>query len=116
MEETVPEKAQRFLEYIHEMVEVAVDPANLKNQAVHTKVLLSAIFDSISKSAYPSIKQNALRYKQLIDDHSEWQEANKISLLHLLRLLEMEENISSDFEDINVLVSLVVSIQIQIGC
>ncbi|EDN67999.1 conserved hypothetical protein [Beggiatoa sp. PS] len=95
MQETIEQTIDRFVKINERFIETAVSDENRKNGAVHSKVLLSAIFDSIAKSAYPDERQNegqnSERFKKTIRNYSGWKDWERVSLLHLCRMFEIYE-------------------------
>ncbi|TCK02969.1 hypothetical protein [Marinobacterium mangrovicola] len=98
--ESISEKCDRFIAHNQQMIEVAVSERNLQNGAIHAKVLLCSIFDSLSKSAFANISNNSRRFKTTIDSYSNWEDRDRISLLHLVRAFDIYTNIPPEFEEL----------------
>ena len=86
--ETIDEKIGRFREFNEELLDVAQSKVNMTHEKVHSKILCCSIFDALSKSVFPDIKGNRQRYIELVRLCDQWPESQKVSLLHLVRLLE----------------------------
>jgi hypothetical protein len=100
MNESIERKIERFIQFYEEMILVAMAESNLRNQAIHSKVLLCSIIDSLAKSRFPEIKTNSQRFKQTIEELGGWAECDHISLLHLKRALDMQVGTSERFSDL----------------
>jgi len=82
------------------MINAAVTDGNLRDQAIHAKVLLCAIIDSLAKSRFPNISSNGARFTQTVDECAEWPDSDRISLLHLKRALEVALTVPSEFSNL----------------
>ena len=102
MSETINEKIDRFIEYYTGIINGAMHAKHCEtdgtNRGVPVTILLCSIFDSLGKCRFPNINKNGERFKKL-SQISDWQNHNKISLLHLVRALEAT-NFESDFNDL----------------
>nr|WP_321239390.1 hypothetical protein [uncultured Tolumonas sp.] len=94
--ETAEEKVARYREYFVELISVAEEKQNLAHQKVHSKILCCSIFDSISKSIFPEIESNRARFVALVRLCDSWPESQKVSVLHLLRLFEVANNLPKE--------------------
>lgn len=98
--ETIDEKIGRFREFNEELLDVAQSKVNMTHEKVHSKILCCSIFDALSKSVFPDIKGNRQRYIELVRLCDQWPESQKVSLLHLVRLLEKEAVIPNKFREL----------------
>ncbi|MDE1358819.1 hypothetical protein L9W73_16160 [Vibrio aestuarianus] len=92
--ETLQQKLERFKKHYFHLIEVAESDVNLDDQKVHSKILCCSILDAISKSAFPEIKSNCQRFISLVQLCRSWPDSQKVSVLHLLRLLEISPILS----------------------
>ncbi|EHT4943417.1 hypothetical protein VV99796_03211 [Vibrio vulnificus] len=92
--ETLEQKLERFRRYYFHLIEVAESDVNLDDQKVHSKILCCSILDAISKSIFPEIKSNCQRFIYLVRQCKSWPDSEKVSVLHLLRLLEINPSLS----------------------
>jgi len=102
MGESLTEKIKRFVSFNEEMIDSAMNPENLKHQGLPSKILLTAIFDSLSKSRFPNITENGPRFKKTVAEHTRWCDCKRISLLHLVRAFEVAENVPAKFNKLRV--------------
>lgn len=98
--ETLEQKIERFKEHYFGLIDVAESEVNLANQKIHSKILCCSIFDAISKSVFPEIKSNCKRFTSLVRLCTDWQDSEKVSILHLLRLLEITPNLSHEAQEL----------------
>ncbi|MFH7826479.1 hypothetical protein [Kluyvera chengduensis] len=97
MMESVLEKIDRFNQYNKTMIEVALAESNRSYQGTPGKLLLCAIFDSLSKVAFPDIGKNNERFKKTIVEYSGWSECNRVSLLQLRYAFEHIGEVPEEF-------------------
>lgn len=99
MAESLEQKIDRFYEYFREQIEAAreVSPAN--QQGIQRKVLYCTILDAMSKSILNKESSNRKRFTKFILDFSNWKQSSNISLMHLTRLLEIN-NTDVSFENL----------------
>ncbi|MCU2348205.1 hypothetical protein [Enterobacter roggenkampii] len=96
--ETVQEKIERFSEYNKRMIDVALSKPNLAYQGLGGKLILCAIFDSLSLVAIPELaEKNRERFLQTIALHSSWPDSDRVSLLHLWHAFDCCNSIPQDF-------------------
>jgi len=96
--ETVQEKIDRFSEYNRKMINVALAEHNLEFEGKPGKLILCAIFDSLSKAAFPELaKKNGKRFTQTISHHSGWSDWDRISLLQLCHAFDCIDTIPKEF-------------------
>lgn len=100
--ETLEEKVDRFKEYYFGLIKTAECEQNITNQKVHSKILSCSIFDAISKSIFPEISSNCQRFTALVKLCKNWPESQKVSLLHLVRLLEITPNLPSSTNELKI--------------
>lgn len=101
MSESNSDKVKRFIEFNDSMIVAAMAEYNRADQSIHSKVLLCAIFDSLAKSRFPDCAGNAERFKRTIAEHSNWQDCERVSLLHLVRALEIFPALPPEFLKLN---------------
>lgn len=99
MSESLEEKICRFQSFNNGLIETAMMDCNRMDQGVHAKILLCSILDSLSKSAFPAIKENADRFKKAIVKFGAWHDADRASLLHIKRLLEVVGDVPEQFQE-----------------
>jgi len=99
MPETIEEKIDRFVKYNEDLIEQIMSIYCPKDNGIYAKVLLCSLFDSLAKCAYPDAA-NGERFKNTITTHTQWEDAERVSLLHLVRAFEVTENLSEDFLDL----------------
>jgi hypothetical protein len=80
------------------MIESALTDENKMHQSINAKILLCSIFDSLSKSRFPSGIKNGDRYKKTVVECTDWCDCERISLLHLVRAFEVSGTIPPAFE------------------
>lgn len=97
MSESIEAKVRRFIQFNQEMIAAAVADCNRQHQAIHAKVLLCAIIDSLAKSRFSNISANGERFIKTVEECSEWSDCDRVSLLHLKRALELIKEIPSEF-------------------
>jgi len=98
--ETLSDKVSRFQMYYLDLIKTAECEPNLANEKVHSKILCCSIFDAISKSVFPNIHGNRERFVELVRLCESWPESQKISLLHLVRLFEVTQNLPSNVKQL----------------
>ncbi|MCC2525709.1 hypothetical protein [Vibrio coralliilyticus] len=98
--ETLEQKVDRFRGYYLGLIEVAESDVNLADQKIHSKILCCSILDAISKSVFPDIASNGKRFTSLIRLCKSWQDSEKVSVLHLLRLLEITPSLSPEAREL----------------
>ncbi|EJO2021542.1 hypothetical protein RQY88_004220 [Vibrio vulnificus] len=94
--ETLEEKVTRYREHFMELISVAEQQQNLAHQKVHSKILCCSVFDAISKSIFPDIKSNGQRFVALVRLCNAWPESQHVSVLHLLRLFEVTNELPKE--------------------
>ncbi|MDP4535594.1 hypothetical protein Q3O60_05300 [Alkalimonas collagenimarina] len=109
MTETLEKKINRFIEFNKAMITAAVSTNNLENQGVHAKILLCSIIDSLAKSRFPDKKTNGTRFQQTVKTSANWLDCDRISLLHLKRAIEIEQQNDVQFADLNTWAEDVIS-------
>ncbi len=98
--ETLEEKIDRFKQYYLGLIKTAECEQNIVDQKVHSKILSCSIFDAISKSIFPEISSNCQRFTALVRLCENWPESQKVSLLHLVRLLEITPNLPASTNEL----------------
>ena len=101
MSESNHEKVERFIEFNQRMIETAMTEQNLSDQSIHAKALLCCIFDSLAKSRFPSGMSNGERFKKTVSGYTSWDDCERVSLLHLLRAIEVAETVPPEFDPLN---------------
>ena len=107
MPETIEDKIDRFVQYNENLMEQIMSIYSYKNNGIHAKILFCSLFDSLAKCAYPEIKNNGERFKKTIVNHTQWEDAQRVSLLHLQRAFDVVDEIPERFlnlkDEINTL-------------
>jgi len=98
--ETIEKKINRFVQYNENLMEQIMLIYSHENNGVHAKILFCSLFDSLAKCAYPKIKNNSERFKKTIAIHTQWEDAERVSLLHLQRAFGIMDQIPKDFLDL----------------
>lgn len=97
MIETTNEKIDRFRKKNKRLIEIALSESNIAYEGIPGKLILCAIFDSLSKAAFPKITSNGMRFKDTISHHAKWPDGNRVSLLQLCYAFETLSEIPADF-------------------
>ena len=79
------------------MIEIAISENNLQEESVHAKALLCCIFDSLAKSRFPNEKKNGKRFKKTITQYANWDDSERMSLLHLIRAFKVADSVAPEF-------------------
>lgn len=107
MKETISEKIDRFIYHNEKIINKIMSIYTHENNGIDAKILFCSLLDSLSKCAYPDIKNNKKRFTETITRHSKWKESDNVSLLHFVRAFEIVENISNEFsalqDEVNIL-------------
>ena len=91
------EDSEKFIGFFKRQVEV-IDSAKFAEKGnLYKKVLLVCVIDALSKTIYPR-KGNRERFVSFIRYFAQWENCEKISLPHLVRLLE--KNTNTDFSEL----------------
>jgi len=78
--ETIEDKIDRFVQYNENLMEQIMSIYSYKNNGIHAKILFCSLFDSLAKCAYPEIKNNGERFKKTIVNHTQWEDAQRVSV------------------------------------
>jgi len=110
MFETIEEKIDRFVQYNENLMEQIMSIYSHENNGIHSKILFCSLFDSLAKCAYPELKnKNKERFKKTIVNHTQWEDAERVSLLHLQRAFDVVDETPERFlnlkDEINTLFS-----------
>ena len=97
MSETIEEKIKRFIQYNEDLMEQIMSVYSHENNGIHAKILFCSLFDSLAKCAYPEITGNADRFMKTIIKHTLWEDAERVSLLHLQRAFQIMDKIPKEF-------------------
>ena len=100
MLETIEEKIERFVQYNEKLMEQIMSIYSHENNGIHAKILFCSLFDSLAKCAYPEIKNNSERFKKTITTHTQWEDAERVSLLHFQRAFKIMDKTPEDFLDL----------------
>ena len=100
MLETIEEKIERFVQYNKKLMEQIMSIYSHENNGIHAKILFCSLFDSLAKCAYPEIKNNSERFKKTITTHTQWEDAERVSLLHFQRAFEVTDRVIEEFSDL----------------
>jgi len=77
----------RFISYFQFKFQIIKDTKFKANDELFKKILYIGIIDALSKTIFPR-KGNRERFVLCLENFSEWKNCSKISLPHLVRLLE----------------------------
>ena len=94
-----PPKVERFIGFNKRMIKTAMTQHNLCDQAIHAKVLLCCIFDSLSKSRFPRMSIGE-RFRKTVSEYTDWNDCERVNLFHLIRAFEAAESVPTEFEPI----------------
>jgi len=83
----VQKQIERFISYFQNKYEIIKETEFEANDELFKKVLYIGIIDAISKTVFPR-KGNRIRFVLFIEIFSGWKNCDRISLPHLVRLLE----------------------------
>lgn len=91
MAETLQEKIDRFRAFFTDQVDRISQLEHDSQGRLHKKILYTAILDAVSTPVYPrsSKRSNRSRFVQLVRVFGRWEDASRVSLPQLLRLLEV---------------------------
>jgi hypothetical protein len=81
------EDIERFIDFFSRQLEVIKIAQFTDKGSLYKKVLLVSFFDALSKTVYPR-KGNRDRFVSFIRYFGKWKDCERISLPHLVRLLE----------------------------
>jgi hypothetical protein len=89
MQETneIQKQIERFISYFQNKYQIIKETKFKENDELLKKILYVGIIDSFSKTIFPR-KGNRERFVSFLEKYSEWKHSNRISLPHLVRLLE----------------------------
>lgn len=86
--ETLKDEIDLFISFFHEQFNSIRSVQFKKYGKLYKKILYLAMIDTLSKTIYPR-KQNRDRFASFIRNFSTWKFCEKISLPHLVKLLEI---------------------------
>jgi hypothetical protein len=94
--ESVAEKIERFAGYFGQHIEAILRIEDASDDALYVRLLLTTLLDTLARVAYPAEGDaSRRRYVKFVVLHSGWKDVERVSLLHLNRLLAKES--SPDF-------------------
>jgi|GEM_PF-1752006 hypothetical protein len=79
--------SERFIRYFRRQLTVIDSAQFTEKGSLYKKVLFVTVIDALSKTVYPR-KKPGDRFISLIRHYGEWKNCDRISLTHLVRLLE----------------------------
>jgi len=83
----VQKQIEKFIPYFQYKYQIIKETKFKANDELFKKILYIGIIDTLSKTIFPR-KGNRERFVSFIEKFSDWKYSNRISLPHLLRLLE----------------------------
>jgi len=83
----IQKQIERFISYFQNKYQTIKNTKFKANDELFKKTIYMGIIDALSKTIYPR-KGNRERFVSFIENCSDWKYCNRISLPHLLRLLE----------------------------
>jgi len=92
-------KVDRFRQYHRDLIAHALSKGNHRFTAIHSNVLLCCILDRIAKAGAPHLDRIGDRFKAVVEQYADWADANRVSILHLARVL-MSPNLPDAFNDV----------------
>lgn len=86
--ESVAEKIEQFTVHFGQHIEAILRIEDAPNDTLYPRLLLTTLLDTLARVAYPA-EGNASRrrYVKFVVLHSGWKDVERVSLLHLNRLL-----------------------------
>ena len=83
----IQKQIERFISYFQNKYQIIKETKFKSNSELFKKIIYIGINDALSKTIFPR-KGNRERFVSFLKYFSEWEHSNRISLPHLLRLLE----------------------------
>jgi len=83
----IQKQIERFISYFQNKYEIIKETKFKANDELFKKILYIGIIDALSKTIFPR-KRTRERFVSFLEKYSEWKLSNRISLPHLVRLLE----------------------------
>lgn len=83
----IQKQIERFISYFQNKYEVIKETKFKANNELFKKIIYIGIVDALSKTVFPR-KGNRERFVSFIENFSDWKHCSKISLSHLVKLLE----------------------------
>jgi len=83
----IKKQIEKFIFYFQFNFQIIKDTKFKANDELFKKILYIDIIDALSKTIYPR-KGNRKRFVSFLENYSDWKHCNRISLPHLVRLLE----------------------------
>ena len=83
----IEKQIEKFISYFQFKFQIIKDTRFKANDELFKKILYIGIIDALSKTIYPR-KGNRKRFVSFLENFSDWKHCNRISLPHLVRLLE----------------------------
>jgi len=82
------EDSEKFINFFRRQLEVIDSAQFAEKGSLYKKVLLVGVIDALSKTIYPRKGSNRDRFVSFIRYFAKWKNCERISLPHLVRLLE----------------------------
>ena len=83
----IQKQIERFILYFQNKYEIVKETKFKENDELFKKILYIGIIDGLSKTIYPK-KGNRERFVSFLENISDWKHCDRISLPHLVRLLD----------------------------
>lgn len=84
----VQKQIERFISYYQFKFQIIKDTKFKANDELFKKILYIGIIDALSKTVFSEKRRNRERFVLFLEKFSGWENCNRISLPHLIRLLE----------------------------
>lgn len=83
----IQKQIERFISYFQNKYQIIKETIFKSNSELFKKILYIGIIDALSKTIFPR-KGNRERFVSFLENFSDWKHCSRISLPHLVRLLE----------------------------
>jgi hypothetical protein len=90
--ETLEQKIERFVKHFARHIEVILESDTGHDGSLYARLLLTSLLDTLSAVAFPGEKVGK-RFMRFVMEFSGWEDAKRVSLLHLHRLLRDEARV-----------------------
>ncbi len=87
----INQQIARFCSHFSSHVETAErDVARLGEDNIYSRMIICTALDTLAKVSYPTVRGVGKRFLQMVRTEARWQDADRVSLLHLVRALQAE--------------------------
>ena len=84
----IQKQIERFISYFQNKYQIIKESKFMANDGSFKKILYIGIIDAFSKTVFPRKGRNKERFVSFLEKFSDWKYCNRISLPHLIKLLE----------------------------